>query len=184
MSTGPRRRTSGAAAVGLAALLTVAACAEGEPAGQDAAADAYEAERGAARGADLVVSGAWMPEPANPEVGAVYLRVENGAEADDAITAVSADASDDADLYATETTGSGASTMRSVEEIPVPGGGSTELMEGGYHVMVNALAEPLAVGDEVTLTLTFASGQEVEVAVPVQPMAAGGGGEDGHEGHH
>ncbi|MEV2275871.1 copper chaperone PCu(A)C [Nocardiopsis sp. NPDC049922] len=183
-SEGPRRRVSGAAAVGLAALLTVTACAGEEPAEQDAAAGAHEAERGAAEGGDLHVSGAWMPEPANPEVGAVYLRVENGAEADDAITAVTADASDDAALYATETTDSGASMMRAVEEIPVPGGGSTELMEGGYHVMVNDLAEPLAVGDQVTLTLTFASEREVEVTVPVQPMTAGDGGEDAHEGHH
>ncbi|WP_017601035.1 copper chaperone PCu(A)C, partial [Nocardiopsis lucentensis] len=155
-----------------------------EPAASEAAAGSHETERGTAGAGDLRISGAWMPEPANPEVGAVYLRVENGAEADDAITEVAADASDDAGLYTTETTDSGASMMRAVEEIPVPGGGATELMAGGYHVMVGDLPEPLEVGDEVTLTLTFASEHEVEVAVPVQPMTAGDGGEDAHEGHH
>ncbi|WP_232832065.1 copper chaperone PCu(A)C [Nocardiopsis sp. FIRDI 009] len=179
-----RRRVPGAVAVGAAALLAVTACGgTEEPAAPEAAAD-HAAERGTAEAGDLRISGAWMPEPANPEVGAVYLRVENGAEADDAITAVTADASDDADLYTTETTDSGASMMRAVEEIPVPGGGATELMAGGYHVMVNDLPEPLAVGDEVVLTLTFASEHEVEVTAPVQPMTAGDGGEDAHEGHH
>ncbi|MEU2945239.1 copper chaperone PCu(A)C [Nocardiopsis alba] len=149
---------------------------------------AVEEEPGAgAEAGDLLITGAWMPEPANPAVGVVYLEVSNDAAEDDAVVSVSTDASEGAELCRTETTESGASTMRTVEEIPVPAGGTTTFVDGGYHIMVNDIPDPLEVGDTVAVTLGFASRTEVELDVPVLEMTGGpSGGEDAgeHDGHH
>jgi len=125
-----------------------------------------------------------VPEPANPEIAVLYLEVSNAADEDTAITGVSTGASPGADLCSTEATGSGASRMRVVDEIPVAAGGSTALVDGGYHIMVNDLPEPLEAGDEVAVALTFAGGRELDVTAPVQPRTADSGPVTDHGGHH
>jgi periplasmic copper chaperone A len=142
------------------------------------------ADRGSARSGALLVEDAWMPEPANPRTGVVYLAVSNTASTADAVTGVSTSASPDADLCSTETTESGASVMRVVDEVPVPAGGTTTFVDGGYHVMVEDIPEPLALGDTVTVALTFASGAEAEVEVPVQEMTGPAPDHGDHDAHH
>jgi copper(I)-binding protein len=51
------------------------------------------------------------------------------------------------------------------------------LQSGGYHVMLLDLAHPLAVGDHVPLTLTFAKAGSIDVVADVQPVQAS----DGHK---
>lgn len=163
-----------------------AACGTTDDPGGVERVEAVAEPGGQAREGALLVEDAWMPEPANPVVGVVYLAVTNTASDDDAVVGVSTDASPEAGLHRTETTESGASTMRPVEEVPVPAGGTTTFVEGGYHVMVDDVPDPLLVGDTVTVTLDFASGAEVEVEVPVRGMTGGSGqGEHSEEhGHH
>ncbi|GAA1461438.1 copper chaperone PCu(A)C [Nocardiopsis exhalans] len=168
----------------LALTLLATSCAS-EPEVPEPVAAAVE--RGSTQSGALLIEDAWMPEPANPEVGVVYLAVTNTAATADAVTGVHTSASPDADLCNTETTESGAGAMRVVDEIPVPAGGTTTFVDGGYHVMVNDIPEPLAVGDAVTVTLTFASGSEAEVEVPVQEMTGPAPDHSGHDdphGHH
>ena len=185
---------AGLVAVPLA--LVAAACGGGPEESDRASAEQAVAEeadkRGQAQVGDLLIEDAWMPEPANPEVGVVYLAVTNTADRDDAVTGVSTSVSSDADLHSTETSESGAATMRGVDEVPVPAGGTTTFVDGGYHVMVNDIPGPLTAGDGFTLELTFASGAEVELDVPVQEMTGaepehdhGDHEEEGdHDGHH
>lgn len=170
------RRTTLAA---LALSLVVAGCATTEPDPEQATVGTEEDTEGGAGG--LSVQDAWMPEPANPEVGAIYLSVVNGTEDDDALVSVSTDASPEAELHTSETTESGASVMREVEEIPVPAGETTALENGGFHIMVNDIPEPVAVGDTIALTLGFASRTEVEVDVEVREMT--GGDHEDHSDH-
>lgn len=138
-----------------------------------------EPRRGHAQEVGLEVSDAWMPEPANPEVGALYLEITNDTEEDDALVEVTTDASEEAELHTTETTESGAARMREVAEIPVPAGESVALTHGGHHVMVNDLPEPLTVGDEIRVSLVFASGTELEFTAPVEEMT----GDHDHHDH-
>lgn len=152
-----------------AALALVTACSTTTPEEEGTADEAPE--RGHAHGDDLTVSGAWMPEPANPEVGALYLEVANAAEDDDALTGVATSASETAELHTTESGDNGASRMEEVEEVPVPAGETVELTSGGYHVMVLDILEPLTEGDEFTTVLTFDSGTELDLTVPVEAMA-------------
>ncbi|WP_017543136.1 copper chaperone PCu(A)C [Nocardiopsis prasina] len=142
-------------------------------------------ERGGAEVDALIVEDAWMPEPANLEVGVVYMAITNtDASTADAVVDVRTDASPDAELCTTETSDSGAAVMRTLDEIPVPAGGTTTFVDGGYHVMVNDIPEPLFVGDSVTVTLGFASGTEIELDVPVQEMTGPTPDEADHGAHH
>ena len=70
----------------------------------------------------------------------------------------------------------GVMKMRAVPKLDLPAGKATELKPGGYHVMLMALAKPLAAGETVPITLTFedAAGkrQAVEIKAPVRPLTA------------
>ncbi|MFC7327261.1 copper chaperone PCu(A)C [Marinactinospora rubrisoli] len=167
-------------------LLALPGCA-GAPESAPTPTPAQEPETGSAASGEVRVDGAWIPEPATPDSTTAYFTVTNAAEADDALVAVESPVSGEVELGSTTETPSGASQMGVVEEIPVPGGGSTELRSGGFHLMVNDLSEPLAAGDAVTLTLTFESGSVLDVEAPVLERSAGPSSEDGgaedHSGH-
>lgn len=165
----------------LALALFATACTATPTAQEPAMATA---DRGSAQADGLLIEDAWMPEPANPQVGVVYLAVTNTSTTADAVTGVHTNASPDADLCNTESTESGAAVMRVVDEIPVPAGGTTTFVDGGYHVMVNDIPEPLAVGDALTVTLTFASETSMEVEVPVQEMTGPAPDHGDHDAHH
>lgn len=57
--------------------------------------------------------------------------------------------------------------------IKVPAGGTVTLKPGGDHVMLMALKQPLAVGSEVTVSLTFSEGTTKTITVPVKKFADG-----------
>ena len=57
--------------------------------------------------------------------------------------------------------------------LPLAAGQATALAPGGTHLMLLGVKEPLAVGDTVTLKLTFATAAPVEVTATVaQPVAS------------
>lgn len=169
------------AAAGLSALALSAcgaAASSGGAAAPSASASTTQGEqggagKGSAQSGDIAVSGAWIPEPARPDVGAAYLAIDNTGEQDDALIGAASTASETTQIHTSETTESGASTMKRVDEIPVPAGGTAELKPGGYHVMIMDISDALAAGDTVALTLEFDSGTEVRVDAPVLERGAG-----------
>jgi periplasmic copper chaperone A len=65
-------------------------------------------------------------------------------------------------------------TMRMQEMmdgLPLPAGETVTLEPGSYHVMLLELAAPLAVGDEVEVTLQFAEAGEITITAPVAESA-------------
>jgi copper(I)-binding protein len=65
-------------------------------------------------------------------------------------------------------------TMRMQEMmdgLPLPAGDTVTLEPGSYHVMLLELVAPLAVGDEVELTLQFADAGEITITAPVAESA-------------
>lgn len=70
----------------------------------------------------------------------------------------------------TSMAGSGMMTMQPVERILLPAGTTVQLKPGGYHIMLLGLVQPLKVGDEVEVTLTFEKAQPQTVKVPVKEM--------------
>ncbi|MFD0804373.1 copper chaperone PCu(A)C, partial [Streptomonospora algeriensis] len=123
--------------------------------------------RGGASRGDITVTGAWVPEPARPDVGAAYMTIGNGGEEDDALVAASSTVSPETGIHTTETSQSGAQVMKEAGEVPVPAGGSARLEPGGYHLMLMGIPEAPTAGDTVGLSLEFAGGTEIEVEAPV-----------------
>ncbi len=131
-------------------------------------------------GSAMAVENAWArPAKPMPDMGsssAAYFVLRNTGSEDDALVSVSTDVAGKAELHETvpaQQTGqhdhnaSDAMTMRPVDKVAVPAGGTVEFRPGGLHVMLMDLKRELAVGDRFQLTLTFEKGgaQIVEVEV-------------------
>ena len=177
------------AALLAASALLLGACGDG-----DGDADATTGAGGdpAPR---LEVTDAWArTSPRTADAGAVYLRIANDGDADDALVGVEVDPAVAARAELHETVnvedggdggqdggmddggtpgdaghgggmGGGMMEMRPVDRIVVPAGGEVVLEPGGLHVMLLDLAAPLEAGSGVELTLEFEeSGEQVETA--------------------
>ncbi|WP_041656061.1 copper chaperone PCu(A)C [Azoarcus sp. KH32C] len=70
--------------------------------------------------------------------------------------------------------------MRPVASIPLPAGKAIELKPGGYHAMLFDLKRALPEGDSVPLKVTVEGKdgrrETIEIAAPVRPLHAMGGG--------
>jgi copper(I)-binding protein len=93
--------------------------------------------------------------------------LSNDGDSDDALVAAACDDAGMVQVHETVDNGDGGGTMRPVDRIVVPAGGSVKLEPGGYHVMLMGLKHELEAGDTVTITLTFESGTEITADFPV-----------------
>src|SRR5512138_863180 len=108
--------------------------------------------------------------PPAAKVGALYLTVHNnGAEAD-RLTGVSTDAAEHCELHLSETS-NGTMTMRMVDGIDVPAGGTAAFAPQGAHIMLMGLKAPLKKGTQFPATLHFEKAGDVAVEVVVQGIA-------------
>ncbi len=99
--------------------------------------------------------------------GAAYMQITNAGASEDRLIGVASDAAARVELHG-HAHEDGVMKMRAVEGgIALPPEETVALAKGGLHVMLMGLAKPLAAGDEVTLTLSFARSGEVEVTLPV-----------------
>ncbi|MFH8368038.1 copper chaperone PCu(A)C [Streptomyces sp. NPDC018031] len=157
---GVRARWYAAAAVSAATSLglVLTACA-----GDGDGARGTGGGKGGAR-PELAVSGAYLPQPAMPDMAAGFLTVRNEGGAADRLTSVTTPLSADVTLHATEGT-----SMRRVPELEVPADGELRLASGGSHLMLGKLAHRPKVGEKVRFTLHFATSGPIEVDVPVKP---------------
>ena len=118
---------------------------------------------------DLAIRDAYARASApTARTGAVFMVIENRGDSDDRLTGAASDAAERVELHTHRETADGVMQMMKVDEgFPVPAGGSHALARGGDHVMLMGLTKPLNDGDQVALKLTFESGKEIELAVPV-----------------
>ena len=118
------------------------------------------------------VSGAWArATPPGATVGAIYLRIEGGAEADRLIGAATVRAAR-VEFHGTDEI-DGVVRMRAAAAIEVPAGRQIELVPQGLHLMLFGLTAPLRAGEQLPLTLRFERGGEREVSVQVRDATAG-----------
>jgi len=117
------------------------------------------------------VSGAWARATApGVDVGAAYMVIEGGANADRLVDASSPRAAM-VHLHTVEEQ-DGIAKMRPVEAIEVPAGQRVELAPKGTHLMLMGLDGPLAAGQSFPITLRFATTGEQTVTVLVKPATA------------
>ncbi|MBB6172585.1 hypothetical protein HNR23_002645 [Nocardiopsis mwathae] len=165
----------------LAALGALSAC--GGPGADGATKE--DAADGASAAPAITVDDATVRVPANPDVTAGYLTIENTGDADDVLTGVGTDAAEEVQMH-DMVDEDGEMKMEQQDTVPVAAGSTVEFASGGLHLM---LMQPgtLEAGDHITLTLTFEKSGDIETeAVVEDPMGdkAGGDHEDmDHEGH-
>lgn len=127
---------------------------------------------GTARAADLpVVTDAWArATPPGTTVGAAYMTIQGGRQADRLVDARS-DRAAMVHLHAVETR-DGLATMRAIEAVEVPAGQRVTLAPQSMHLMLMGLDAPLVAGQTFLVTLRFATAGELPVTVTVRPATA------------
>jgi copper(I)-binding protein len=111
------------------------------------------------------------PTPPGARTGGVYLTIRNTGNADDRLVAVTSPAAQTVEIHSMRMEGN-VMRMRAIEALDIPPGGAVTLGSGGYHVMLVGLAHPLAVGNQVSMTLTFAKAGSIDVLANVEAQAA------------
>lgn len=106
-----------------------------------------------------------------PVNGAAYLTLVNQGDAPDRLLAVNADIAHIVELHETKMDGN-MMEMRPIDGLDIPAGDTVKLEPGGYHIMLIDLAQDLAAGDTVSITLSFEKAGEMVVPAQVQQSAA------------
>lgn len=121
---------------------------------------------GAAQAADLDVSEAQLRLMPGDLPGAGYFRLHNAGDETVTLVGADSDAYENVMLHMTKSE-DGMSSMHSVSELEVAPGDTLEFAPKGYHLMFMKRARPLAVGDEIEVTLEFAGDRRLPVTFDV-----------------
>ena len=120
------------------------------------------------------------PPPGAP-TAAVYMTLVNQGAQSDSLVSASTEAADSATVHATVMSGD-VMKMRHQDRVELPAGDEVRFEPGGLHVMLTGLHEMFGAHDSFPLTLSFESGGEVTVEVPVVPLGGGAGVDHGGHG--
>ena len=156
------RRSGRTALVGVLVLVVVASAS---CAGSDAAND--PSHKG-----ELAIADATIDWPANPDVAAAMLTIENNTDVDDALLRVTSADAKEVSVHRSGTDSEGRSTMKRVPRLEVPAGEEVVFDAWELHVMLN---DPVAleVGDSVTLPFKFEkAGLRTVRATVIEPGTA------------
>lgn len=111
------------------------------------------------------------PEMMGPDVSAGYFTLVNAGDSDDTLIAASTPTATVTELHTMIMEGD-VMRMREIEGgVAIPAGGAVTFQPGAEHIMFIGLTEPLVEGTAIPLTLTFASGLQMTVALPVYDRA-------------
>lgn len=130
---------------------------------------------GSACGGDdeVEIRDVWARASANMQnAGAVYMEISGADGGADRLesASVSSTIAAMAQLHESSMDAAGVMTMQQVQAIDIPAGQTVMLAPGGYHIMLMNLAEPLVVGTEVDVTLSFANAGEITVTAEVREI--------------
>lgn len=110
----------------------------------------------------------------NQPVAGGFMTIANTGDADDRLVAVSSDIADVMQIHTMAMDGD-VMVMRELPDgLPLPAGETVVLQPGGFHIMFMQLNGPLVEGETVPVTLTFESGAEVAVDLPIRKKMAAG----------
>ncbi len=116
---------------------------------------------------DPMAGMAGMPASNSIHPSSIYLTIHNTSTQPDTLIGMSAAAVGSVMLHQTTVTNNIAQ-MQMISQLDIPAGGVVRFAPGGLHLMLDDLKHDLVAGSTITLTLKFASGAIVTVAVPVR----------------
>lgn len=157
-------------APGAAVVLAISGCGGGSGA-DDGAATASEVSDGSERGVALELFEGWV-KTADSGMTAVFGTLVNDGDQDVVLTGGETSVAGVVEMHEMAMGEGGSMTMRPKEGgIVVPARGEYVLGAGGDHVMLRDLTTPVAVGDDVTVTLTTADGDTVDITASGRDFA-------------
>lgn len=109
--------------------------------------------------------------PPGGQVAGAFMSIENRGKDADRLVGVSSPVAGLAQVHEMAMAG-GLMQMRAVQGIELKPGATVQLRPGGYHIMLEALKQPLKQGDQIPLTLTFEKAGPIEIKVTVEAMGA------------
>ncbi len=109
--------------------------------------------------------------PGGAKVAAGYVTVTNKGAAPDRLISATADISDKADIHEAGMK-DGVMSMKRVDGIAIPAGGTLALKPGSWHIMFMGLKRPLKQGETFAGSLTFEKAGKVAVAFTVEATGA------------
>lgn len=142
-------------------LFVFAACGAGE---ERPPAEASSAARARAV---LAVKDAWARSADSGAMTAVYFTITNTAAVADTLSGVQSTAAEQVGLHMSMQQGR-TMHMAALTSLPVPAADSVLFAPLGAHVMLTRTRRAVVQGDTVALTLTFVSGQSLEVRAGVR----------------
>lgn len=125
---------------------------------------------------DITVSGAYIRQPASPDVVAAYLSITNSGRQPDTLQAIATGAAKSATLHDVPgllplaTTANG--EHQPTGPLTIAPGSTVTLSPGQGHIMLEKPTGTLKVGDQVSLVLTFERAGQVLVEAPVIAIGA------------
>lgn len=118
--------------------------------------------------AELLIENAWVKlAPPGATANAGYLKIKNTGVNDVVIESLSASCCKELMLHRTHFENDKA-VMEHLNQVVVPAGEQVTFEPGGLHVMLSGAKKPLALNDEIDLTLHCSDGQQVTIHVPVK----------------
>jgi periplasmic copper chaperone A len=147
--------------VACASALAITACGAAAEESTEAAA-APVAPR-----AQLAVKDAWARAADSGANASVYFTITNTAAASDTLASARSAVAEEVGLHMSMMHGN-TMHMAGLQSLPVPAYDSVLFVPLGAHVMLTRTTRPLTAGDTVPLTLTFVSGQTIEVRAGVR----------------
>lgn len=117
----------------------------------------------------VTMSDAWVKEPTMPSMTALFGELNNTGSNEIVLVGGSTSVSEMVEIHEVV-----AGEMQQLEGgLVIAPGASSALTPGGNHVMLMGLTAPLRVGEEVTVTLTFADGSSFDVTGIVKSSPGG-----------
>lgn len=123
-----------------------------------------------ASGGDVVVPSAWARPTAAGQTGAVYLTIENQTADPVRLESATADVAEQVELHRTVVE-DGVARMEEVSALSIAPGETVRVEPLGLHLMLTNLHRDLEEGMTFPLSLTFSSGETIQVDVQVRMNA-------------
>jgi copper(I)-binding protein len=120
--------------------------------------------------------------PAGAKVAVGYAVIRNSGSEPDRLVAASGDIAGRTEIHEMAVDANGVMTMRPVDGVEIPAGGTAELKPGGLHIMFMDLQSVASEGAPFKGTLTFEKAGTVEIEFSVDAMGGGHGGGHGDHG--
>jgi copper(I)-binding protein len=131
---------------------------------------------GSATFGDITVRGAYIRQPAVPDLATAYMSITNKGTQPDTLVSAYSGAAKLTGLYNVPAPGTTPTAVPSGHQPSGPyqlaGGATLRLVEGGGHILLSQLTGPLKAGDKVSMVLTFQRTGQVLIEVPVIALTA------------